>query len=85
MLFIYREDYYLKAVEPDYPMPDEIDKLAKYEEWKRRYDPVAGRAEVIVAKQRHGSTGIVRGAVRRAHDQVQRAVDEGYLPGMRGG
>src|SRR6476659_6755504 len=53
VLFIYREDYYLKAVEPDYPMPDELDKLAKYEAWKEKYDPVAGRAEVIVAKQRH--------------------------------
>src|ERR1041385_1295058 len=43
VLFIYREDYYLKAVEPDYPMPEEIDKQAKYQSWKEKYDPVAGK------------------------------------------
>ena len=85
VLFIYREDYYLKAVEPDYPMPDEIDKLAKYEEWKAKYDPVAGRAEVIVAKQRHGSTGIVRVRFDGRTTKFSDAVDEGYAPGMRGG
>src|SRR5438445_7006379 len=37
VLFIYREDYYLKAVEPDYPMPNETEKLAKYEEWNAKY------------------------------------------------
>src|SRR3954462_15122259 len=39
VLFIYREDYYLKAVEPDMPSPDEaagnIDRVAKYEDWRK--------------------------------------------------
>src|SRR5204862_3236050 len=48
VLFIYREDYYLKAVEPDYPMPNETEKLAKYEEWNAKYASAAGRAELIV-------------------------------------
>ena len=83
VLFIYREDYYLKAVEPDYPMPDELDKLAKYEAWKEKYDPVAGRAEVIVAKQRHGSTGIVRVRFDGRTTKFSDPADEGYLPEMR--
>ncbi|MBA3526315.1 MAG: replicative DNA helicase [Sphingomonas sp.] len=83
VLFIYREDYYLKAVEPDYPMPDEIEKQAKYEAWKEKYDPVAGRAEIIVSKQRHGSTGIVRVRFDGRTTKFSDSVDEGYLPEMR--
>jgi len=83
VLFIYREDYYLKAVEPDYPMPNELDKLSKYEEWKSKYDSAAGKAEVIVAKQRHGSTGIVRVRFDGRITKFSDAADEGYLPEMR--
>jgi replicative DNA helicase len=83
VLFIYREDYYLKAVEPDFPLPEEVEKQAKYEAWKEKYDPVAGRAEIIVAKQRHGSTGIVRVRFDGRTTKFSDAVDEGYLPEMR--
>ena len=83
VLFIYREDYYLKAVEPDYPMPEELDKQAKYEAWREKYDPVAGRAEIIVAKQRHGSTGIVRVRFDGRTTKFSDAADDGYLPEMR--
>ena len=85
VLFIYREDYYLKAVEPDYPMPHETEKLAKYEEWNSRYASAAGKADIIVAKQRHGSTGIVRVRFEGRTTKFSDAVDEGYIPEMRGG
>jgi replicative DNA helicase len=84
VLFIYREDYYLKATEPDYPMPNETEKLAKYEEWKSKFDPVAGRAEIMVSKQRHGSTGIVRVRFDGRTTKFSDAVDEGYMPEKRG-
>jgi replicative DNA helicase len=83
VLFIFREDYYLKAVEPDFPLPDELDKQAKYEAWKQKYDPVAGRAEIIVAKQRHGSTGIVRVRFDGRTTKFSDAADEEFLPTMR--
>jgi replicative DNA helicase len=84
VLFIYREDYYLKAVEPDYPMPHETEKLAKYEEWNSKYASAAGKAEIIVAKQRHGSTGIVRVRFDGRTTKFSDAADEGYMPEMRG-
>src|SRR4051812_37342809 len=84
VLFIYREDYYLKATEPDYPMPHETEKLAKYEEWNSKYASAAGKAEIIVAKQRHGSTGIVRVRFDGRITKFSDAVDEGYAPEMRG-
>ena len=84
VLFIYREDYYLKAVEPDMPTPNETEKLAKYDEWNAKYAAAAGKAEVIVAKQRHGSTGIVRVRFDGRTTKFSDAADEGYMPEMRG-
>jgi replicative DNA helicase len=87
VLFIYREDYYLKAQEVEMPTPDEaagnIDRVAKYEDWRKKYEQVAGRAEIIVAKQRHGSTGVVRVRFDGRTTKFSDAVDEGYLPEMR--
>ncbi len=84
VVFIYRDEYYLKSVEPDFPMPEEIDKQAKYEEWKSKFDSAAGRAELIVAKQRHGSTGIVRVRFDGRTTKFSDAVDDAYLPELRG-
>lgn len=52
VMFVYREEYYLgnKA-------PDEHD--AGFAEWQERMEKAYGRAELIVAKQRHGATGKV--------------------------
>jgi replicative DNA helicase len=82
VLFIYREDYYLKGVEPEHPLPTELDRMAKYEEWSAKYNAVAGRAEIIVAKQRHGSTGIVRVRFDGRTTKFSDAADEAYLPEM---
>jgi replicative DNA helicase len=87
VLFIYREDYYLKGTEIEMPTPEEasasLDKVTKYEEWKQKYDAAAGKAEIIVAKQRHGSTGIVRVRFDGRTTKFSDAVDERYLPEMR--
>ena len=77
VLFIYREDYYLSARQPadDHP---EIDK------WREEMARVYGLAEVIVAKQRHGSTGKVRLKFDSRITKFSDLVDEGYMPEMRG-
>ena len=46
--------------------------------------PRAGKAEVIVAKQRHGATGKVRVRFDGRITKFSDAVDEGYMPEMRG-
>jgi len=53
VLFVYREEYYLKNKEPK---PGTIE----YEQWQQAMDSVHGIAEVIIGKQRHGPTGTVR-------------------------
>ena len=87
VLFIYREDYYLKGTEVEMPTPDEasanLDKVSKYEQWKQKYDAAAGKAEIIVAKQRHGSTGIVRVRFDGRTTKFSDAVDDAYLPELR--
>lgn len=52
VLFIYREDYYLKRSEPREGTPEHAD-------WEARVNAVRGVAEVIIGKQRHGPIGKV--------------------------
>jgi len=53
VLFVYREEYYLKNKEPKEGTPEHL-------AWQGEMEQVHGRAEVIIAKQRHGPTGTVQ-------------------------
>ena len=87
VLFVYREDYYVKSREIDMPSPDEVhsnsEKAQKYDKWKREYDDVAGQADVIVAKQRHGSTGVVRLMFQSNFTKFSDRADDNFLPELR--
>ncbi|MGV3552323.1 replicative DNA helicase [Rhizobium sp.] len=54
VLFVFREEYYVKNLEPR--DPDD----PKYTEWEEQMNKVKGTADVIIAKQRHGPTGTVK-------------------------
>jgi replicative DNA helicase len=53
VMFIYRESYYLSRAEPREGTPEHLT-------WQEQMDQVAGLAEVIIGKQRHGPIGIVK-------------------------
>ena len=50
VLFVYREEYYLQNREPEAGSSDS-------ETWHMKMEAARGKADVIIAKQRHGPTG----------------------------
>ena len=77
VLFIYREDYYLAAKQPAEDHPE-------FATWQEEMGRVYGRAEVIVAKQRHGATGKVRLRFDSRITKFSDSVDDAFLPEARG-
>ncbi|WP_375696227.1 DnaB-like helicase C-terminal domain-containing protein, partial [Bartonella sp. AC67GZZY] len=73
VLFVYREEYYLKNEEP---------KLGSLEhtKWQEIMDKAFGKADVIIAKQRHGPTGIVPLAFQSDFTRFSDLADSNYLP-----
>ncbi|MDR3372306.1 MAG: replicative DNA helicase [Ancalomicrobiaceae bacterium] len=69
VLFIYREEYYLKNTEPSEKGTD------VWFNWETKMNRAKGIAEVIVGKQRHGPTGTVElhfaGEVTRFSDLIR--------------
>ncbi|MXP10261.1 replicative DNA helicase [Pseudoblastomonas halimionae] len=77
--FIYREDYYVAAREPKRPV--ETDDAAVHEThaaWMAEMERVYGLSELIVAKQRHGSTGKVRLRFEHKITKFSDLADEDY-------
>lgn len=53
VMFIFREEYYLGRQEPEGGTP-------KYQEWEDKMKHVQNKADVIIAKQRHGPIGTIK-------------------------
>lgn len=73
VMFVYREEYYLKNREPK-PGTDE------YMKWQNEMEEMRGKAEVIVAKQRHGPTGSVSLAFHGEFTRFSDLAEEHHLP-----
>ena len=85
VLFIYREDYYVGSREPKAPKDDDDLKIVEaYQQWQQDMDRVYGLAEVIVAKQRHGSTGKIRLKFESRITRFSDLADDALLPEVRG-
>ena len=84
VLFVYREEYYLKAHEPKHPIPgDSAEVFSAFEEWESKHSQVAGMAELIIAKNRHGGTGKERLRFEGRFTKFSDPADDERLPEMR--
>jgi replicative DNA helicase len=73
VLFVYREEYYLKNKEPK-PGTDE------YFKWEAEMNEARGKAEVIIAKQRHGPTGTVGLGFQGEFTRFSDLAEDSHLP-----
>ena len=73
VMFIYREEYYLKNKEPREGTPEHL-------AWQSEMEKVHGRAEVIVGKQRHGPTGTVQLSFEGQYTRFGNLAADQYLP-----
>jgi replicative DNA helicase len=73
VLFVYREEYYLQNKEPK-------PGTAEHEKWQTEMDLALGKAEVIIAKQRHGPTGTVKLQFEGQFTRFSDFVEEDNLP-----
>jgi replicative DNA helicase len=73
VLFVYREEYYLQNKEPKMGTPE-------HEKWKLDMELAHGKAEVIIAKQRHGPTGTVPLQFEGQYTRFSDFIEEDNLP-----
>jgi replicative DNA helicase len=73
VLFVYREEYYLKNKEPKEGTPEHV-------KWQDDMESVHGRAEVIIGKQRHGPTGTVQLSFEAQFTRFGNLARSEYLP-----
>ncbi|MHA6692006.1 replicative DNA helicase [Devosia sp. A449] len=73
VLFVYREEYYLKNKEPKEGTPEHMT-------WQGEMEQVHGKAEVIIAKQRHGPTGTVQLSFEAQFTRFGNLARAEYLP-----
>jgi replicative DNA helicase len=77
VMFVFREEYYLKNKEPK---PGTIE----HETWRTEMENVHGQAEVIIGKQRHGPTGTVRLQFEDTVTRFSNLANGGSLPAHYG-
>jgi replicative DNA helicase len=73
VLFVYREEYYLKNKEPKEGTPEHM-------AWQGEMEKVHGKAEVIIGKQRHGPTGTVQLSFEAQFTRFGNLAKADYLP-----
>jgi replicative DNA helicase len=73
VLFVYREEYYLQNKEPKPGTPE-------HQKWQLDMELALGKAEVIIAKQRHGPTGTVKLHFEGQYTRFSDFVEEDNLP-----
>jgi replicative DNA helicase len=73
VIFVFREEYYLKNKEPRAGTEEHF-------KWQAEMDAVHGKAEVIIGKQRHGPTGTIQLQFKADVTRFSNLAREEHLP-----
>ena len=73
VMFVFREEYYLKMKEPKMGTEEHF-------KWQTDMDLAHGRADVIIGKQRHGPTGTIQLSFQADVTRFSDLADEDKLP-----
>ncbi len=73
VMFVYREEYYLKSREPEPGSPE-------HAKWLEKCERAMGRAEVLVEKHRHGATRAIPLQFDDRFTRFSNLADEDNLP-----
>ena len=73
VMFVFREEYYLKSREPEPGTPE-------HSKWLEKCERVMGRAEVLVEKHRHGATRAIPLQFDDRFTRFSNLADESQLP-----
>ena len=73
VMFVYREEYYLKSREPEIGSPE-------HSKWLEKCERAMGRAEVLVEKHRHGATRAIPLQFDDRFTRFSNLADEDNLP-----
>lgn len=81
VMFVYRENYYIQNEEPKQKAGETPEHFQKrQEEWEERVRRTKNIGEVIIGKQRHGSTGTVQLFWNGEFAQFGNLAKDEYLP-----
>ena len=73
VMFVYRDEYYLQSKEPKAGTDEHL-------KWQQAMNEARGKAEVIIAKQRHGPTGTVPLAFQAEFTRFTDLAEDSHLP-----
>ena len=81
VMFVYREEYYLSREEPAQKPEESQEKFnERYAAWQNRLAEVQSKADIIIAKQRHGPIGTVTVHFDGSTTRFSNLVEDEHLP-----
>ncbi|BBK37013.1 replicative DNA helicase [Allostella sp. ATCC 35155] len=80
VMFVFREEYYLRHEPTRRPEENDEKFNDRYQRWSQRLQEVADTAEVIIAKQRHGPTGTVRLRFEGRITKFENLAEDDHIP-----
>jgi replicative DNA helicase len=81
VMFVYREEYYLSKSEPEQKADESSEHFqTRHSRWLEKSEKAQGKAEVIIAKQRHGSTGVINPNFIGKFTKFVDAIADDHLP-----